>query len=108
MFFKGDKVELAYPDKVIDYCTNKMNGKKDEDKSPFLISFLVDYNMVKAKQMKKDLADQSQDDVKLSLKTLVVSSIEMLDSLAKIYDTIRHNYWNYLISKWKQEFAHYL
>jgi len=104
----GDKLELAYPDKIIEYCTNKMKSAKNEDKSPFLISFIVDYNMLKAKQMKKDLAEQSQDDIKQAIKTLAQSSVEMLDSLAKVYDSIRHNYWNYLISKWKQEYADYL
>jgi len=59
---------------------------------------------MKAKEMKKELAKKSQDEI----VSLVNSSIEMLKSLAEKYDTIRHNYWNYLIGNWKQEFSEYL
>jgi len=105
---KDENVSSIYPEKIIDFCNSKFISPKDENKSPFLISFLVDYKMIKAKQLKNELAEKQQDDLKETLKNLVNSSIEMLQLLVERYDTIRHNYWNYLISKWKQEFAEYL
>ncbi len=85
-----------------------MISSKEDDKSPFLISFLAEHNFMKAKEMKKELSEKCQDDIKAKMVSLVNSSIEMLKSLAEKYDTIRHNYWNYLIGNWKQEFSEYL
>lgn len=105
---KDESAGSIYPQKIIDFCNSKFTSPKDEHKSPFLIAFLVDYNLTKAKKLKTELSEQKQDDLKAILNNLVNSSIEMLQSLVERYDTIRHNYWNYLISKWKQEFAEYL
>lgn len=99
----------AYPQKVLDFCNATLASPKQDDKSPFLVAFLVDYNMIKAKQLKKDLAENpKQDDLSVALTQLVSSSIEYLASLGEVHDRIRSNYWNYLIARWKQEFADYL
>lgn len=104
-----EKNNLVYPQKVIDFCHSVIAGPKQEDKSPFLIVFLVDYNMAKAKLLKKDFTENpTQDDIKENLKKLVSDSIELLQSLSDVHDVIRSNYWNYLISRWKQEFLEFL
>ena len=93
----------AYPDKVVEFCMNKARSEREDHKSPFLTAFLVDYNFLKAKDLLKlDKADNE------TLKSLVTTSIEMLESLARKYDVIRVNYWNYLISKWQKEFAQFV
>lgn len=100
--------EDDYPQNIIDFCKEKWNSEKNADKSPFLITFLVDYNFLRAKKLKKQLLEKPQDDIQEHLKSLIKTSIEMLQSLIDSYDVIRHNYWEYLISKWKLEFSNYL
>lgn len=100
--------EDGYPQNIIDFCKEKVNSEKNADKSPFVITFLVDYNFLRAKKLKKQLLEKHQDDIQENLKSLIKSSIEMLQSLIDSYDVIRHNYWEYLISKWKLEFSNYL
>ncbi len=102
-----DKPSLVYPKNVIEFCAGKMASPNDDDKSPFLIAFLVEYNFIKAKEIKKEL-NQKSENLKSEMISLVENSIEMLNSLSQKYDTIRQKYWNYLISKWKQEFLEYL
>lgn len=104
----SENVNSVYPQKVIEFCTEKMNSPKNDDKSPFLVSFLVEHNFMKAKQMKSELQEKSQDDIKASLVIIVNSSIEMLRTLADKYDVIRQNYWNYMISRWQREFTEYI
>lgn len=113
-----------YPELLSDFCTKKLNSDKEEDRSPFLISFYIDYNRARiselltklksttnASNIKDDDHNQSattttttdSNNIQL-IKDLVRRSIEMLESLATKHDTIRANYWNYLVSKWKQDY----
>lgn len=92
----------VYPDNVIQFCRNKLSMDKEDEKSPFLIAFLVDYNSIKSKELLKSTKDSNE------LKTYAKESVELLESLASKYDTIRANYWNYLISKWKNQFSEYV
>jgi len=102
----SENAYTAYPNKVIEFCMNKVRSEREDQKSPFLTAFLVDYNYLKAKDLLKlDALDQANNE---SLKSLVKTSIEMLESLACKYDVIRVNFWNYLISKWKKEFAQFV
>lgn len=94
-------VKDRYPANVIQFCETKLNSTKEEDKSPFLTSFYVEYNLSKAREL------ASANDAE-KVKLLVKNSIEMLDTLVTKYDTIRVNYWKYLISKWRHEFANYI
>jgi protein farnesyltransferase/geranylgeranyltransferase type-1 subunit alpha len=109
-----DPTKTLYPQNVIDFCERKFVSEKEDDRSPFLISFMVDCNLFKARAIvKKTKASQSTEtfninDDKQALKELIKNSIEMLESLGAKYDTIRVNYWNYLILKWKNEFADYV
>lgn len=109
-----DSTKTVYPRSVIDFCERKLASEKDDDRSPFLISFMVDYNLSKTralvKQMKTSQPTEASDSNggKQIVKSLIKNSIEMLESLGAKYDTIRVNYWNYLILKWKAEFADYV
>jgi protein farnesyltransferase/geranylgeranyltransferase type-1 subunit alpha len=89
-----------YPRNVLDFCTNKMATLADDERSPFLISFIIDYNYLQCKKMMPDV------EKRVECASLVNQSIGLLDSLASKYDTIRVNYWNYLASKWREEFSH--
>lgn len=90
----------AYPEKIIQYCDKKLESKKEDELSPFLIAFKIDYNWSKANQKKN--SDENE------VKECVQQSIQYLNLLAEKYDTIRTNYWKYLQSKWKQEFDQYI
>lgn len=93
-----------YPLNVIQFCETKLSTAKDEERSPFLTSFYCEFNLTKVRDLvKKDEANNLD-----TIKQLVQQSISLLDGLATKYDTIRVNYWNYLISKWKQEFTRFL
>lgn len=96
----------SYPASVVQFCETKLNSSREEDKSPFMTVFYVEYNLSRCRELVRQ-KERNDDDV-AKLKLLVKSSIEMLESLATKYDTIRVNYWNYLISKWKKEFNDYV
>lgn len=98
-----------YPENVMEFCRLKLSADKEEELSPFLISFKVDYNLVKSKDLLRRInsSEEANDGLKLNTRTYVKESIEYLSALASKHDTIRANYWNYLISKWKQEFSEY-
>ena len=96
-------VEDSYPLNVIEMCQLKLNSSKNEDKSPFLISFYVDYNL----SLARDIVSKGNIDLE-KLKLLINSSIQYLESLANKYDVIRVNYWQYLIKKYKIEFNQYI
>jgi protein farnesyltransferase/geranylgeranyltransferase type-1 subunit alpha len=93
--------KFTYPNSVVDFLIQKLANNREEDLSPFLISFYVEYNQTKANNL-------LVDDSKVEVKKLVQESIQWLEKLGTRYDTIRVNYWNYLISKWKQQFSDYV
>lgn len=96
----------SYPQSVVDFCMKLWVSSRDEECSPFLLAFLVDYNWFLCNRgvKKTELNEKEKDE----MKKLVKSSIELLESLATKFDTIRVNYWNYLISKWKTEFKSFV
>jgi len=108
LFIYLDDDQDCYPQNIISFCRDKINNEKEIDKSPFLIAFLVDYNFLNAKKLKKQLLEAHQDDLIANLKNLIKTSVELLQSLIDSYDVIRHSYWKYLISKWNLEFSDYL
>ncbi|RNA16901.1 farnesyltransferase geranylgeranyltransferase type-1 subunit alpha [Brachionus plicatilis] len=90
------KEGYLYPEKVCDFCKLKLETTKEDELSPFLIAFKIDYNWAKAIEKKNSGTNE--------IKEYVQESIRYLDLLAQKYDTIRANYWKYLLSKWNQEF----
>lgn len=99
------KITNEYPEKVAEFCRIKLSSENDDEWSPFLISFKVDHNYAKSKGMLKKIPTSDQTDIlRQNIKTYVKESIDYLNLLATKYDTIRANYWNFLSSKWKQEF----
>lgn len=86
--------------RVSEFCERKLTSSKEDERSPFLYSFVVDQYITKAEELVKV-------DSKEEIKSLVIKSIELLDKLATKYDTIRANYWNYLIATYKQQFSKY-
>jgi protein farnesyltransferase/geranylgeranyltransferase type-1 subunit alpha len=105
---KNAATTTVYPANVIDFCTRKLNGGDDE-RSPFLLAFVADCNMVRARELAKDL-DQSPnaEETRSKVRVYVREAIELSEKLGSKYDTIRVNYWNYLISKYKQQFPDYV
>ena len=102
--------EFFYPQKVIEFCSRKMITDKEDERSPFLLSFVVEYNSARVKHLMGKLKQNlgNSDGIKSEIKGLVKKSIEILESLGTRYDTIRVNYWNYLISKLRQEYSDYV
>ncbi|CAF0721162.1 unnamed protein product [Brachionus calyciflorus] len=100
--------ENNYPQKVLEFCNIKLSTGRDDDMSPFLLSFKIDFNWFRSKEMLKKL-ESNNDDVclKQNIRTYANESLDYLTKLAIKYDTIRANYWNYLASNWKQEFGQY-
>lgn len=103
----GDETISVYPQNVVDFCMGKLNSGKEDESSPFLLAFVVDYNYYLCKNALKNEKDLSEEK-KNEIGKLVKSSIELLESLANRLDTIRVNYWNFLIAKWKQEFKFFI
>ena len=93
---------------MIEFCEKKLSNERDDEKSPFLLSFIVDFNMTKVKELTKELANVKGDAGKnemlnSAIKEYVMISLELLEKLGSKYDTIRVNYWNYVISRWQQQ-----
>jgi protein farnesyltransferase/geranylgeranyltransferase type-1 subunit alpha len=96
----SNTMEWSYPDCVVSFI-NEMDNNNDNEKSPFLLSFIYNYNLSKIENLKQN------DNNKVSINQLVNNSIQILDSLATQHDTIRSNYWNYLIAKLKNDYKEY-
>lgn len=90
-----------YPDKVCQFCKLKLESTKEDELSPFLISFKIDYNWKKANE-NINSGDEKE------IKEYVQESVRYLNLLAEKYDTIRANYWKYLLSKWRQKFDQHI
>lgn len=95
-----------YPLKVVEFCMKKFNSDKEEERSPFLLFFITECNSNRIKNILAKYTDQNQADTEI--KDLVKSSLDILESLCSKYDTIRVNYWNYVISKWKKEYSAFI
>jgi len=98
----------SYPRNVVDFCVRNMDTSRDDECSPFLVAFLVDYNQFLCKNVLKSSSQDISEEKRNEIKKLVKTSLELLDSLATRLDTIRVNYWNYLASKWKQDFKEFI
>jgi protein farnesyltransferase/geranylgeranyltransferase type-1 subunit alpha len=104
-----------YLTKVNEFCDKKFQSNTEDDRSPFLLSYIVEMNMVKVEELiayLEELDDENnkeeQNKVLNELKKLVNSSIEILDLLSTKFDTIRASYWNYQVSKWKSNYSKYI
>lgn len=82
------------------FCKNLNDEAKEDEKSPFLIAFILDSNRNNLNEIIKT-NDQSRLN---EFKQLYTNSLVMLNELADKYDVIRAKYWKYEASKWKQEF----
>ena len=104
------KEGYQYPDKVCQFCKLKLESRKEDELSPFLISFKIDYNWKKANEnINSGNANENINSGNANeIKEYVQESVRYLNLLAEKYDTIRANYWKYLLSKWKQKFDQYL
>lgn len=96
----------TYPQSVVDFCMGSLNASRDDECSPFLVAFLVDYNQFLCKNALK--IGNLNEEKRAEISKLVKMSLEFLDSLANRLDTIRVNYWNFLASLWKQDFKEFL
>lgn len=98
----------TYPKNVVDFCMKSFKSSSDDDNSPFLLSFIIDYNMFLCKNVLKSGSKELSDEKTGQVTKLVKNSLEMLDSLANRIDTIRVNYWNFIAAKWKQDFKNFI
>ena len=80
------------------FCRRRLESATDDDRSPFLISFVVEMN--KERLLSSSSSSTESDDESAQQQQLVEQSVELLDSLAAKYDVIRANYWNYQKSIW--------
>lgn len=108
-----EQADGAYPPNVVDFCMSRFKGSvddKEDESSPFLMAFIVEYNhsLCKSALKNDDSSSNLSNENKIKIAQLVKSSIEILESLANRYDTIRVNYWNYMVAKWKQEFKQFI
>jgi protein farnesyltransferase/geranylgeranyltransferase type-1 subunit alpha len=104
-----------YLNKVTEFCDRKFQSNTEDDRSPFLLSYIVEMNMVKVDELLaylEELVDENNQEernkVLNELNKLVNGSIEILDLLANKFDTIRANYWNYQVSKWNENYSKYI
>lgn len=101
---------LTYPKSVVDFCADRLAAQRDDETSPFLLAFIVDYNwfLCKSALLKLPTSQEIDEKKRGEVEKLVKRSLELLDSLANRLDTIRVNYWNFLAAKWKQEFKQFI
>jgi protein farnesyltransferase/geranylgeranyltransferase type-1 subunit alpha len=108
----GSRDTAVYPQRVVDFCAKKLSSERDDERSPFLFAFVVDYNVARARDLVKELEgcgnEKNDSELRANVGELVRGSVELLEKLGGKYDTIRVNYWNYLLAKYKQQFSGYL
>lgn len=99
--------------RLVDFCDQKFKSNTEDDRSPFLLSFIVEMNWIKINELGRYLNELDEENkeernkVLAELKKILDNSLEMLELLANKFDTIRANYWNYQISKWKFLYGKY-
>lgn len=80
--------------RILEFC------RTNPEHSPFALSYLVDTNLETVDRVGKEKPEEA--------KCLLTESIEMLESLASKHDTIRANYWTYMVAKVKKTYSGFL
>ncbi len=102
-----------FPKHLVDFCIELYTSTKDDEKSPFLCSFLCDYYEHEIEKLIKyiDSTELNQNlinDVKIQINNKYKISIEILKLLASKFDVMREKYWLYIINKWQIKYDPYL
>ena len=93
-----------YPEDFVSFCFEQYSSSKDDEKSPFLCSFLVDYHESEINEIVKNLKNQPGDELKVKLLDHYSKSLELLDLLRTKYDVMREKYWVYIKDKMENKY----
>ncbi len=97
-----------YPQDFVNFCFEQYSSSKDDEKSPFLCSFLVDYHESEINEIIKNLSKNEGDEMKVKLADHFSKAIELLDLLRTKYDIMREKYWVYIRDKMENKYKSYI
>jgi protein farnesyltransferase/geranylgeranyltransferase type-1 subunit alpha len=104
----------VYPIDFVDFCFDLFKNTKDDEKSPFLCSFICDSYEIKILEWVK-LIDSNEikdvekiNELKLNIKVNFNNSLEILEQLKSKYDLMREKYWLYVIRRWEKKYSSFI
>ncbi len=92
----------TYPKYFFDFCFG-LYEKSEDNHSPFLIAFFIDYYETQLNEM-----IVRNDFDKNEFKGIFDKAFKLLDRLATECDMIREKYWFFIIKKWNEKYSPYM